>query len=189
MAMRFALRLSAATIFLLLILSAKPANAAGCENIYDCGYRESCKSGVCVFDGLSCKYDSECDAFEFCNTGAYQCQIAQGRCHTSSDCLGGKVCDANNYCSTLAGEGGIGASNRSDTGGFPELLNSTMNLTPNSTPAIKDFRSADPKINKTIQKMKKSVNASIASTEKQSQKSVGGFFSFFFDFLRRLFGG
>lgn len=172
------MRLFLALLPFFLLLLALPAHAAECETTYDCGYRESCKSGACVFDGFSCKYDSECDPFEFCNTGAYQCQVSPGRCHTASDCLGGKACDANNYCA-LGGE----APSGSNSSGIP-FLNSTANA------SIGGFGSTDPAINRSIQKMKQSVNGSIASAEQKSAGSVGGFFEFFFAFLRRLiFGG
>ncbi|HIH29982.1 TPA: hypothetical protein HA243_01150 [Candidatus Micrarchaeota archaeon] len=151
------------------------ASAVECGTIYDCGYRENCKAGVCVFDGLSCKYDTECDPFEFCNTGAYQCQVSQGRCHTSSDCPGGEVCDANNYCADQVIQLNGNYSS--------QLLNNT------TLPNLSGFGSTDPKLNKTIQKIKSNVDTSIAQKKEQSRGSVGGFFDFFFEFLRRLFGG
>ena len=74
------------------------AHATDCQTIWDCGPRENCIGGTCLFDGLSCKYDWECRPFQYCNTGVYQCMLAEGRCQTDADCYGTKVCDPNFYC-------------------------------------------------------------------------------------------
>ncbi|MCX6772458.1 MAG: hypothetical protein NTV88_01660 [Candidatus Micrarchaeota archaeon] len=81
-----------------VILFANTPHAIDCQTIWDCGPRENCIGGTCLFDGLNCKYDWECKPFQFCNGGTYQCQTYEGRCQTSGDCFGGKTCDANNYC-------------------------------------------------------------------------------------------
>jgi hypothetical protein len=159
-----------------LVISAGTPHATGCYSSYDCGYRETCQNSQCVYDSLSCKYDSECGAWEYCNTGTYQCQRSQGRCVTSSDCYGYQYCDANHYCASSPGPEAPG-------GAMGAALNQTNNRSQS------DFGSTNPKLNNTIQKLKKSINQSLVLRQQQSRESVGGFFDFFFDFLRKLFGG
>ena len=91
----------------ILVLSLAGAAHAECGTSFDCGYKEICSAGACVYDSLSCKYDYECNAWEFCNSGTYMCQRQEGRCRTDSDCYGYQSCDADNYCTerkTASGE-------------------------------------------------------------------------------------
>jgi len=81
------------------------AHATDCQTIWDCGPRENCVGGTCLFDGLACKYDWECRPFQYCNTGVYQCALAEGRCQTDADCYGTKVCDPNFYCADKSSGG------------------------------------------------------------------------------------
>ncbi len=157
---------------LALILSSGTPHAAECSTSYGCGYKEICQNGECIYDALSCKYDSECGAWEYCNTGTYQCARSSGRCVTESDCYGYQYCDANHYC-----------ADRQPAGIPGTALNNTTNR------SLSDFGSTNPALNSSIQKMKKSVNASIGNAEQQSRGSVGGFFAFFFEFLRKLIFG
>lgn len=165
-----------AAILLALAIFAGAPHATECSSSYDCGYKEICQGSQCVYDALSCKYDSECGAWEYCNTGVYQCERSSGRCSTGSDCYGNEYCDANHYCAQGQAQGAPGG-----------VMGAALNQTNNHS--LSDFGSTNPKLNNTIQKLKKSINASIASTQQKSRGSVGGFFDFFFDFLRRLFGG
>ncbi|VVB99016.1 Uncharacterised protein [uncultured archaeon] len=85
----------------LLILSGAPS-ATDCNTRFDCGFRETCMNGQCMFDALSCKYDAECRPFEFCNSGTYQCQMQPGRCITGADCSVKQACNAEHYCADKA---------------------------------------------------------------------------------------
>ena len=165
-----------AVVLLALAIFAGTPHATDCSSSYDCGYREICRDSQCVYDALSCKYDSECGAWEYCNTGVYQCERSSGRCASDSDCYGYQYCDTNHYCASSPGPEAPGG-----------VMGAALNQTQNSS--LPGFGVADPKLNNTIQNMKKSINASLASTQQKSRGSVGGFFDFFFDFLRRLFGG
>ena len=164
-----------AALLALILFSGTP-HAAECSASYGCGYKEICQNGQCVYDALSCKYDSECGVWEYCNTGTYQCARSQGRCVADSDCYGQAYCDANHYC-----------ADRQPADGPGGILGTALNNTTNRS--LSDFGSTNPALNKTIQGIKKSVNSSMARAEQQSKGSVGGFFAWFFELLRRLFFG
>lgn len=130
-----------AFVFLALFLSsialAGIANATQCSSIFDCGYRQTCQAGTCVYDGLACKYDYECAPFQYCNTGVYECALQEGRCNTASDCTGGDICDADNYCqasgSSQNDNSTLADSNMSNPVSILDINKTSVNETMNRT--------------------------------------------------------